>query len=216
MVQLTTAREAAQMVKDGMTVMVGGFMAVGTPESLVTELVELGPKSLTLISNDTAFPDRGVGRMVSAKQFERIYASHIGTNPETQRQLNTQETEVHLVPQGTLAEKVRCGGAGIGGFLTPTGVGTVVADGKQVINVDGRDFLLETPLKAHVALIKAYKADKAGNLVYRGTARNFNPLMAMAAETVIVEVEELVEVGEIGPDEVMTPGIFVDYIVKGE
>lgn len=216
MAQFTTALEAAKMVKDGMTIMVGGFLAVGTPEGIVTSLVENGPKSLTLITNDTSFPDKGVGRLVAAKQLARIFASHIGTNPETQRQLNAKETEVTLVPQGTLAERIRSAGAGLGGVLTPTGVGTVVAEGKTVINIEGRDYLVETPLKADIAFIKAYKADKAGNLVYRGTARNFNPLMATAADTVVVEVEELVEVGEISPDEVMTPGIFIDYIVKGE
>lgn len=213
MSKLLSAKEAAGMVKDGMTVMIGGFLANGTPETLIDHLVEQSPKEMTLIANDTGFPDRGIGKLVVNKQFKKIFASHIGTNPETGRQLNTQETEVRLVPQGTLAEQVRAGGAGLGGILTPTGIGTVVADGKQVLTIDGKDYLLETPLRAHVALIKATKGDHSGNLVYRGTTKNFNPLMATAADLVIAEVDELVETGGIDPDSVMTPGIFVDYLV---
>ena len=216
MTKLLSAQDAAEMIQDGMTVMIGGFIGSGTPETLIDELVAKKAKSLTLIANDTGMPERGVGKMVMAKQFKKIFASHIGTNPETGRQLNTRETEVKLVPQGTLAEQIRSGGAGLGGILTPTGIGTIVADGKQVIEIDGRSFLLETPLRADVALIKAHKGDRSGNLVYRGTSRNFNPLMAMAADLVIAEVEEIVEIGEIDPDHVITPGIFVDFLVSSK
>lgn len=206
--------EALKHVRDGMTIMVGGFLGVGSPEKLIDALVQKGVKGLTLICNDTAFVDRGVGKMVVAHQFRKIIASHIGTNAETGRQMTTGETEVELVPQGTLAEKIRCGGAGLGGFYTPTGVGTVVAEGKETREFNGRQYLLELPLRADVALIKAHKADEAGNLIYRRSARNFNPLMAMAAEVVIAEAENIVAIGEIDQDHVMTPGIFVNHLIK--
>ncbi|HAH95792.1 MAG TPA: acetate CoA-transferase subunit alpha [Firmicutes bacterium] len=206
--------EALKHVRDGMTIMVGGFLGVGSPEKLIDALVRKGVKDLTLICNDTAFVDRGVGKMVVAHQFRKIIASHIGTNAETGRQMTAGETEVELVPQGTLAEKIRCGGAGLGGFYTPTGVGTVVADGKETREFNGRQYLLEIPLRADVALVKAHKADEAGNLIYRRSARNFNPLMAMAADLVIAEVDNLVTTGEIDQDHVMTPGIFVNHLVK--
>nr|WP_279388488.1 3-oxoacid CoA-transferase subunit A [Anaerospora hongkongensis] len=172
-------------------------------------------KQLTVIANDTAFPDKGIGKLVVDGRLKKVIVSHIGTNPETGRQMNTGKIEVELVPQGTLAERVRAGGAGLGGILTPTGIGTMVAEGKEVITVDGKEFLLEKPLRADVALIKAYQADTAGNLLFRRSARNFNPLMAMAAKVVIVEAENIVEAGQIDPDQVMTPGIFVDWIVQG-
>ena len=203
------------MVKENMAVMVGGFLGCGTPQSLVDEVLVGGTKDLTLICNDTAFPDAGVGKLIVNKQFKKIIVSHIGTNPETGRQMNAGELEVDLVPQGTLAERIRSAGFGLGGILTPTGVGTPVEAGKQKLTIEGKDYLLELPLKADVALIKAYKADKAGNLVYRCAARNFNPLMATAATVVIVEAQQIVETGEIDPDEVMTPGIFVNYLVQG-
>ena len=206
--------EALKHVRDGMTIMVGGFLGVGSPEKLIDALVQKGVKDLTLICNDTAFVDRGVGKMVVAHQFKKIIASHIGTNAETGRQMTAGETEVELVPQGTLAEKIRCGGAGLGGFYTPTGVGTVVADGKETREFNGRQYLLELPLRADVALVKAHKADEAGNLVYRRSARNFNPLMAMAADLVIAEVDNIVTTGEIDQDHVMTPGIFVNHLIK--
>ena len=174
-----------------------------------------GTKDLTLVCNDTAFPDSGVGKLVVSRQFKRVIVSHIGTNPETGRQMNANELAVDLVPQGTLAERIRSAGFGLGGILTPTGVGTPVEAGKQKLTIDGKDYLLELPIKADVALVKAYKADKAGNLVFRKAARNFNPLMATAADLVIVEAQNIVEIGEIDPDEVMTPGIFVNYLVQG-
>lgn len=215
MSKITTIEQAMQNIEDGMTLMIAGFLAIGTPEVLVDALVVQGTKQLTVIANDTAFPDKGIGKLVVDGRLKKVIVSHIGTNPETGRQMNTGKIEVELVPQGTLAERVRAGGAGLGGILTPTGIGTMVAQGKEVITVDGKRFLLEKPLRADVALIKAYQADTAGNLVFRRSARNFNPLMAMAAKVVIVEAENIVEAGQIDPDQVMTPGIFVDWIVQG-
>ena len=215
MAKIISAAEAAAKVQAGMTVMVGGFLGCGTPQSLVDQVLADGTKDLTLVCNDTAFPDSGVGKLVVSRQFKRVIVSHIGTNPETGRQMNANELAVDLVPQGTLAERIRSAGFGLGGILTPTGVGTPVEAGKQKLTIDGKDYLLELPIKADVALIKAYKADKAGNLVFRRAARNFNPLMATAASVVIVEAQNIVETGEIDPDEVMTPGIFVNYLVQG-
>ena len=210
-----TIEEAVSKIKDGQTIMVGGFLAVGTPESLIDALVAKGVKDLTLICNDTGFVDRGVGKMVVNKQFKKIIASHIGTNRETGRQMVEGETEVVLVPQGSLVEKIRAGGNGIGGFLVKTGLGTEIQQGKQVINVDGADYLLKKPLRADVAILFANKADENGNLWYHGTTRNFNTVMATAADWVVVEVEEIVPVGAISPNEVVVPGVFVDNIVQG-
>jgi acetate CoA/acetoacetate CoA-transferase alpha subunit len=181
----------------------------------VLEMVKSGLKDITLISND-AGNDKfdGIGTLICQKRVKKLIASHAGLNPQVAVQMNAGELEVELVPQGTLAERIRCGGTGLGGVLTPTGIGTVVAEGKQIITVNGKDYLLETPLRADVAVIKAWKADEFGNLVYRRAARNFNPMMAMAADIVIAEVEEVVPVGEIDPDMVMTPGVCVDYVVK--
>lgn len=214
--KVISIKEAVDKIQDGMTIMVGGFLANGTPEKLVDALVEKGVKDLTLICNDTGYPDKGVGKMVVAKQFKKMIASHVGTNPETANQMNSGETIVELVPQGTLAERVRCGGTGLGGFYTPTGIGTEVEEGKEKKVIDGKEYILELPLKADVALLYGSKVDKKGNIIYNKSMKNFNPLMAMAADTVIVQAEELVEVGEIGPEDVMTPGIFVNYIVGGE
>ena len=200
-------------INDGTTVMIGGFMGCGTPHSIMDGLVEKQVKDLTVIANDTAIIGEGIGKLVDHNQINKLIASHIGLNPKTGQQMNNGELDVELVPQGTLAERIRAGGSGLGGFLTPTGLGTIVQDGKEVINVKGREFLLEMPLRAEVALIKAYKADEKGNLVFRLSARNFNPIMATAADYVIAEVEELVDTGEIAPDEVHMPGIFVDAIV---
>lgn len=213
--KVTTIDQALAAVQDGTTIMIGGFLGVGTPEKLVDAVVAKGVKNLTLIANDTALPDKGTGKLVVNKQLKKAIVSHVGTNPETGRQMNAGELAVELVPQGTLAEQVRAGGAGLGGILTPTGLGTIVAEGKMVITADGREFLLEKPLKADVALIKAHTADRSGNLLFHRSARNFNPLMAMAAQVVIVQAEHIVEVGQIDPDQVMTPGIFVDAIVQG-
>ena len=213
--KLKSLQEALDLVKPGMRVMIGGFLAVGTPELLVGELVARGVQDLVVIGNDTGFLDKGIGRLVTAKLCKEVIVSHVGTNPETGRQMHSGELKVTLVPQGTLAEQVRAGGAGLGGILTPTGIGTVVAEGKEVIEVDGREYLLELPLRADVALIKAQQADEKGNLVYRRSARNFNPLMAMAADLVIAEVEEMVPVGSLDPCLVMTPGLLVDVLVQG-
>ncbi|TCL38703.1 acetate CoA/acetoacetate CoA-transferase alpha subunit [Anaerospora hongkongensis] len=214
--KVTTITQALESVQDGMTVMIGGFLAVGTPELLVDALLAKGTKDLTVIANDTAFPDKGIGKLVVNRRLQKAIVSHIGTNPETGRQMNAGELQVELVPQGTLAERIRAGGAGLGGILTPTGLGTIIAEGKDMIVIDGREYLLEKYLKADVALIKAHTADTAGNLLFHRSARNFNPLMAMAAGTVIVQAENIVEAGHIDPDQVMTPGIVVDWIVRGE
>jgi len=210
--KVITIPQCEEHLSHGITLAIGGFLAVGTPESLIDYLVEKQFQNLTVIGNDTSFFDKGIGRLVAGRQVKKIIVSHIGTNPETGKQMHSGELQVELVPQGTLAERLRCGGSGLGGVLTPTGLGTVVADNKRVINVNGKDYLLEMPLRAKVALIKATVGDKSGNLICRRSTRNFNPVMAMAADIVIAEVDRIVEVGEIDVDQVMIPGIFVDYI----
>lgn len=214
MKKTTSVTHAVASIPQGATMMIGGFMGVGTPEQLIDELVRQNKGDLTLITNDTARPGVGIGKLIEARLVKRVIASHIGTNPETQRQMIAEELAVELVPQGTLAEQIRCGGFGLGGVLTPTAVGTLAAEGKRSLEIDGEQFLLELPLKADFALIKARQCDYYGNLQYRLTAQNFNPLMAMAAATVFVEVDELVPAGCIAPDDVHTPGTLVDYIVK--
>jgi acetate CoA/acetoacetate CoA-transferase alpha subunit len=208
--------DAVAMIPDGASLMVGGFMGVGTPERVIDELVRQGKRNLTVIANDNAMPGRGIGKLVSAGLVGRTIASHIGLNPETQQQMIAGKMQVDLVPQGTLIERIRAGGFGLGGILTPTGVGTVVEEGKQVIEVNGRKFLLETALRADFALVGAFLADHSGNLTYALTARNFNPVIAMAADTVIVTAEHIVPVGVIPPDHVMTPAPVVDYLVTNE
>lgn len=218
--RIIDAAEAAAMVKPGDVVHVGGFLGCGSPERILAALAAAKTSHLTLVCNDTAIYNpktayaNGVAPLVLNRQFSNIIVSHIGTNPETQRQMNAGETEVQLVPQGTLAERIRAAGFGLGGILTPTGVGTEVEEGKTKITIKNKEYLLEEALPGNVALIKAKKADKAGNLVYAKTARNFNPLMATACTLVIAEVEEIVEIGEIDPDQVHTPSIFVNYLVK--
>lgn len=195
--------------------MLSGFTNVGSPNKFIVKMAEAGITDIDLISNDAGNDHTdGIGTLICQHRVRRLTASHVGLNPKVAEQMNDGTLEVVLVPQGTLAERIRCGGTGLGGVLTPTGIGTVVAEGKQVIQVDGRDYLLEKPLHAEVAVVKAWKADTSGNLVYRRAGRNFNPLMAMAADFVIAEVEELVEVGQLDPDEVMTPGVCVDLVVK--
>ncbi|MBO8160302.1 MAG: 3-oxoacid CoA-transferase subunit A [Thermosipho sp. (in: Bacteria)] len=208
--------DVAKLIKEGSSLMIGGFLGSGTPESIIDEIVKQKIGNLTVIANDTAYEDKGIGKLIKNKLCKKVIVSHIGTNPETQRQMIDGELIVELVPQGTLAERVRAGGAGLGGILTPTGVGTIVEDDKQVIEIDGKKFLLELPLKADIALIKAKKADYLGNLVYNFTAENFNSLMAMAADLVIVEVEEIVPTGSLSPNEIKTPGILVDFVVVAE
>jgi acetate CoA/acetoacetate CoA-transferase alpha subunit len=208
--------DAVDMIPDGASLMIGGFMAVGTPERLMDELVRQGKRNLTVIANDTAMPGRGIGKLVSAGVISRTIASHIGLNPETQQQMIAGKMAVDLVPQGTLIERIRAGGFGLGGILTPTGVGTVVEEGKRRIDVDGKGYLLETALRANFALVHAFLADYFGNLAYALTARNFNPVMAMAADKVIVTAEHIVPVGVIAPDHIVTPAPAVDYLVANE
>lgn len=211
--KLITLQDAARFFRDGMTIMVGGFMGVGTPPRLVQTLLESGVRDLTLIANDTAFIDTGIGPLIVNGRVSKVIASHIGTNPETGRRMIAGEMEVQLVPQGTLIEQIRCGGAGLGGFLTPTGVGTIVEDGKQTLTLDGKTWLLERPLRADLALIRAHRADMLGNLTYQLSARNFNPLIALAADITLVEPDEIVETGELLPDQIVTPGAVIDHIV---
>ena len=206
-------KDAATLIPDGASVMIGGFMGVGTPERLVDELVRQGKRGLTVIANDNALPGVGIGKLISAGVVKKTIASHIGLNPETQKKMLARELEVDLVPQGTLIERIRAGGYGLGGVLTPTGVGTVVEQGKQRIEVAGKPFLLETALRADFALVQAFLADYIGNLYYALTGRNFNPLIALAGHTTIVSVEHVVPVGLIAPDHVMTPAPLVDYLV---
>jgi len=213
--KLKTKAQIMRIFQNNQTIMIGGFLATGTPEKLVNYIVEKGVKDLTVIGNDTGFPTRGIGKLVVNKQTKKVIVSHIGTNPETGRQMNAGELQVDLVPQGTLAERIRCGGSGLGGVLTPTGVGTIVEEGKEKKTIDGKTYILELPLRANIALLKAAKADTMGNLVYRRASRNFNPLMAMAADLVIVEAEEIVEVGCLDPDDIMTPGVMVDLVIRG-
>ncbi len=214
--KIINRNDFTSLIKDGMVIMVGGFLGCGTPETLIDLILASGAKNLTLICNDTSFVDRGVGRLVAAKQAAKVITSHIGTNPETGRQMVEGTLNVELVPQGTLAERIRCAGAGLGGVLTPTGVGTVVEEGKQKITIDGHEYLLELPLRADLAIINGSSVDKAGNVVYNATTRNFNPLMAMAASVVVVEAEKLVEPGQLVPELVMTPGPLVTHIFKSE
>ena len=211
--KLITLQDAAGFFRDGMTIMVGGFMGVGTPPRLVEALLETGVRDLTLIANDTAFVDTGIGPLIVNGRVSKVIASHIGTNPETGRRMIAGEMDVQLVPQGTLIEQIRCGGAGLGGFLTPTGVGTIVEDGKQTMTHEGKTWLLERPLRADLALIRAHRADMLGNLTYQLSARNFNPLIALAADMTLVEPDKMVETGELQPDQIVTPGAVIDHIV---
>lgn len=214
MSQFITIEDAVSKVKDGMTIMVGGFLANGSANKVLDALAKSGVKNLTVITNDTAYPDKGIGQLLVNKQIKKIIVSYIGATPQASEQMNSGELEIEFAPQGTLAERVRAGGCGLGGFLTPTGLGTVVAEGKQTMTIDGKEYLLELPLRADIALIGASKCDPKGNLWYRGTARNFNPMMASAADLVIVEPKEMVATGDIEPENVHTPGMLVDFIVK--
>jgi acetate CoA/acetoacetate CoA-transferase alpha subunit len=215
-----TAEEAVAVIGDGATVMIGGFMACGTPEILVDALVKKGVRGLTVICNDAGVPGRGTGKLLANGQIKTLIGSHFGLNPEVARRMNTddpaEKIKCIMIPQGTFAERIRAGGNGLGGFLTPTGFGTIIAEGKQVITVENKNYLLELPLKADFALIRASKADTFGNIIYNGTTRNFNPLMATAADYVIAGACEIVEVGRIDPNNIVTSGIFVNAIVGGE
>ncbi|MBI3050395.1 MAG: CoA transferase subunit A [Acidobacteria bacterium] len=213
---LSGAEEAVAAIPDGASIMIGGFGLCGIPENLIRALHARGARRLTVISNNAGVDGFGVGILLAAKQIAKIVATYLGDNAEFERQIRSGELEAEVVPQGTFAERIRAGGAGIGGFYTPTGVGTVVAEGKETRVIGGREYLLELPLRADFAFVKAFRGDRLGNLVYRKTARNFNPVMATAAAVTIAEVEQLVEPGQIDPDVVVTPGIFVTHIVQGE
>jgi 3-oxoacid CoA-transferase A subunit len=213
---LASAVEGAAMVPDGATLMVGGFGVCGLPENLIKALHARGVHDLTVISNNAGIDGFGIGRLLADHQIRKMISTYVGENKEFERQFLSGELEVDLVPQGTFSERIRAGGAGIGGFFTPTGYGTVVAEGKETRVIDGKHYVLEMPLRADYAFVRAWKGDRLGNLVYRKTARNFNPMMATAAKVTIAEVEQLVEPGEIEPDQIVTPGIFVQYILQGE
>ncbi|CAK0741531.1 acetyl-CoA:acetoacetyl-CoA transferase subunit alpha [Gammaproteobacteria bacterium] len=215
MATVVSVDEAVSLIKDGDSVMIGGFMGCGSPHQVIAALVSKGTKHLTVMCNDGARPEFGVGQLISNGQVKKLIATHIGLNPEVAKRMDTGELQVELIPQGTFAECIRCGGNGMGGFLTPTGLGTIIADGKKIIRIDGKDYLLELPLTADVALINGNKIDTKGNIWYRGATRNFNVVMATAAALVIAEADHIVELGEIEPENVATQGIFVDYIVKG-
>ena len=214
MKQAIKAAEAAELIPDGSTLLIGGFMGVGSPHRLIDAIVERKFRDLTVVANDTAMPGRGIGKLVSAGCLTKVVASHIGLNPETQQKMISGEIEVDLVPQGTLVERIRAAGVGLGGILTPTGLGTMVEEGKQIVTVNGRDFLLEEPIHGDFALIAAHQADYVGNLEYSLTAHNFNPIMALAGETVIAEPQTIAPVGVISPDSVKTPGILVDHLLE--
>lgn len=214
--KVATMEEALAQFFDGMTLMAGGFGGVGNPPTLIQGILDKGIKEITLISNDTAFPHIGVGKLVTERRVKKVIASHIGSNPNAGAQMTAGELEVEFCPQGILAERVRAGGVGLGGILSDIGIGTIAEKGKQKVTVDGKEFLLETPLTAEVAIIHAKKADRFGNLVYDTSARNFNPLVAMAGKVTIVEADEIVGLGELNPEEIVTPGVFVDMIVQSE
>ena len=211
MKKIISIAEAGKLVKDNASVMIGGFLRCGTPAKIIDELVKNKTSNLTLIANDTCIPDSGRGKLIVNKQVKKVIATHIGTNPETGKQMHNKEIEVELVPMGTLVERIRAAGAGLGGVLTPTGVGTVVEEGKKVLDIDGKKFIYEKPLKADFAIIYASKVDKFGNAFLEGTTRNFNVVMATAADTVIVEAQEISD-EPLDPNYVTIPGVFVDYI----
>jgi 3-oxoacid CoA-transferase subunit A len=213
---LTNAAEAVAMIPDGARIMVGGFGACGIPENLVAALLARGTRDLTLISNNAGLDGFGIGLLLASRQVRKMISTYVGENKIFEQQFMSGVIEVELIPQGTFSERMRASGAGIGGFFTPTGYGTVVAEGKETRIIDGKPYVLEAPLHADFALVRAWKGDRFGNLVYRKTARNFNPIMAAAGRVTIAEVEHLVEPGGIDPDHVVTPGIFVKYVVKGE
>ncbi len=209
------AKEALSDIKDGMTLVVGGFGLCGIPENSISALKEIGVKNLTCVSNNAGVDDFGLGILLHTRQIKKMISSYVGENPTFEKQFMSGELEVELVPQGTLAERMRAGGAGIAGFYTPTGVGTLVAKDKEVRQFDGRDYVLEKGIKGDFALVKAWKGDKFGNLIFRKTARNFNPMAATAGKITVAEVEELVEVGQLDPDQIHTPGVYVQRIFQG-
>ncbi|MFS0554332.1 3-oxoacid CoA-transferase subunit A [Brevibacillus sp. 179-C9.3 HS] len=214
--KVVSLSEALSHFRDGMTLLAGGFGGVGNPPTLIQGILDMGVRDLTLISNDTAFPHIGIGKLVTEKRVKKVIASHIGSNPNAGAQMTAGELEVEFCPQGILAERVRAGGVGLGGILSDIGIGTIAEKGKQKVVLEGKEYLLETPLTAEVAIIHAKKADRFGNLVFDTSARNFNPLVAMAGDITIVEADEIVEIGMIDPEEIVTPGVFVNFIVQSE
>lgn len=210
-----TVAEAASKIKDGMTLMIGGFLSNGSPLRIIDELIKTGVKNLTIIANDTSFPDSGIGKLVVNNQIKRLIVSHIGTNRYSGDKMNSGEIEIEFSPQGTLAERIRAKGSGLGGILTPVGIGTIIEEGKQKLTIDNKEYLLEKPLSADFAIIKANIGDEQGNLIYKGTTQNFNPIMAMAGDKVIAEIDEIKPAGSLNPETIHTPHIFVDFIVKG-
>jgi len=214
--KVISMQEALSHFHDGMTLLAGGFGGVGNPPTLIQGILDKGIRDITLISNDTAFPHIGIGKLVTEKRVKKVIASHIGSNPNAGAQMTAGELEVEFCPQGILAERVRAGGVGLGGILSDVGIGTIAEKGKQKLVVDGKEYLLETPLTAEVSIVHAKKADRFGNLVFDTSARNFNPLVAMAGDITIVEADEIVEIGELNPEEIVTPGVFVNYIVQSE
>ncbi len=211
MKKIVTAKEAISQIKDGATIMVGGFLSCGAPDKLIDALVEQNVQQLTMIANDTSIPGADKGKLIANKQVKKVITTHIGTNPETGRQMTAGELDVELVPMGTLVERIRAKGTGMGGILTPTGVGTILEENKETMEVDGKKFIFERPIGADFALIYGTKVDKFGNVTFHGTTRNFNTIMATAADTVIIQADEIVDT--INPDEVVIPGLFIDYIV---
>ena len=214
MAKIISKKEAVSLIKDNSTVMIGGFLSCGVPDKLIDELAKSNVKNLTMISNDTSVPDNDKGKLIVFKQIKRLITSHIGTNPETGRQMEAGEIEVELTPMGSLMERIRAKGAGLGGVLTPTGVGTLIAEGKKVYEIDNKKYLFERPISADFALIYGTKADKFGNVSYYGTTRNCNTVMATAADIVILQADEIVE--QLDPNEIVIPGLFIDYIVDGQ
>ncbi len=214
--KIVKLEDLKSIFKDGMTIMIGGFLDCGSPETIIDMLVNLNIKNLTIIGNDTGYPDKGIGKLVVNGQVKKVIASHIGTNPETGRRMNSGEMEVELSPQGTLIERIRAAGSGLGGVLTSTGIGTIVEKGKRKILIDDKEYLLELPLKADVSLVKGSIVDEFGNTCYKGTTKNFNPYIAMAADTVIMEAENLVKFEELNREDIMTPGVLVNYIIREE
>ncbi|OOM15755.1 3-oxoacid CoA-transferase subunit A [Clostridium saccharobutylicum] len=212
--KIVKLEDLKHVFKDNMTIMVGGFLDCGAPENIIDMLVDLNIKNLTIISNDTAFPDKGIGKLIVNGQVSKVIASHIGTNPETGKKMNDGEIEVELSPQGTLIERIRAAGSGLGGVLTPTGLGTIVEEGKRKVTIGGKEYLLELPLCADVSIVKGSVVDEFGNTCYRATTKNFNPYMAMAGKIVIVEAENLVKCEQLKRENIMTPGVLVNYIVK--
>ncbi len=213
-VKLITPHDLKRRFHDGLSIMFGGFMGCGTPEKIINLILDSGAKHLTIIGNDTAFPDTGVGRLISAGRVDKVIASHIGTNPVTGKLMMEGKLEVELIPQGTLVERIRCGGAGLGGFLTPTGIGTEVEAGKTKLSLEGTEYLLERPLKADVAILLAHRGDRRGNLSYNRAARNFNPIVALAADFVVAEIQNYKPNEFLDPNSIMTPGALVDAFIS--